>query len=304
MNNTSAKRIEIEDALEETKLDRDLWQSKCNDYQLESRMAKMEMERAIRAVKEKSATLEEMQLEMNLMYKSVSDAYSQASDNSKYNSINSNNNSHLSNHDRNSLSNEKAEEMKAKMEALQEWAIASANVKSVLTERIAILTEQVKELKRPTGENDINDDFQSTVDNSSIPSKDMEGGPHERKLWSKTSSLVVGAGMVGSFVVYLGDDLNIQQDETIILKWKFDITPADTDIEYSILKGVHQEKLSRARRHTIDTVLKDTHVISGGAGEVQGAFAIQNACTLIWSNEKSWIRPKTIKFYLQAYAIL
>jgi len=248
-----------------------------------------------------------MQLEMNLMYKSVSEAYKNTQTNNNSHHTNQKYNHHHSaaqNKKDNSLSTEQAEEMKAKMEALQEWAIASANVKSVLTERIALLTEQLQQLKKSN--DDDNDYPNPDSDAPSVKSHTLEGAPLERKLWSKSSSLVVGAGMVGSFVVNLGDDLHFEEDETIVLKWKFDITPADTDIDFSILKGVRDDvkKLSRVRRHTFDAVLRDIHVSGGGAGEVQGAFAIQNACTLIWSNEKSWIRPKTIKFYLQAFAIL
>ncbi len=88
--------------------------------------------------------------------------------------------------------------------------------------------------------------------------------------------------------------------ETVILRWKFDITPSDQDIMFSILKGkVEERKVKEA-----SAIFRDRHVVGGGGGEVQGAFVVQNACTLAWSNEHSWVRPRTVKFVVEALAVM
>jgi len=122
----------------------------------------------------------------------------------------------------------------------------------------------------------------------------------ERKLWNRTSSLVVGAGMSQWHVVELGN-CHIQDNETVLLRWQFDITPNDVDIVFSILKGKCENK-SIIRE--ADSVMKERLVQGGGGGEVQGAFVVQNACTLAWSNEHSWVRPRAIKYSVDAYAVM
>ena len=88
--------------------------------------------------------------------------------------------------------------------------------------------------------------------------------------------------------------------ETVILRWKFDITPNDQDIGFSILKGKVDDKNIK----TADAVVRERVVLGGGGGEVQGAFAVQNACTLIWSNQQSWVRPRTVKYVVEALAMM
>lgn len=45
-------------------------------------------------------------------------------------------------------------------------------------------------------------------------------------------------------------------------------------------------------------------MVTGGAGgETEAAFAVQNSCTLLWSNEKSWVRPRTIKYFVDILAV-
>ena len=91
--------------------------------------------------------------------------------------------------------------------------------------------------------------------------------------------------------------------EIVILRWKFDLTPSDLDIVFSILKGRldNREKNAIKNAHSL---VRERRVIGGGGGEVEGAFVIQNACTFVFSNEHSWVRPRTIKYEVEAYAIL
>merc|ERR1719491_2953037 len=120
----------------------------------------------------------------------------------------------------------------------------------------------------------------------------------ERRLWSKSSSLVVGAGMSQWHVIELGE-CHLQDNETVLLRWQFDITPSDTNTVFTILKGRCADK--RDIRDA-DAVLKQRLVQGGAGGEVQGAFAVKNACTLVWSNANAWIRPRAIKYTVDAFA--
>ena len=90
--------------------------------------------------------------------------------------------------------------------------------------------------------------------------------------------------------------------ETVILRWKFDITPSDQDIMFSILKGKVDKTMAMDKG--TDAVIRNRLVTGGGGGEVQGAFVVQNACTLVWSNTHSWVRPRTVKYSLEALAIM
>jgi transcriptional regulator with XRE-family HTH domain len=133
----------------------------------------------------------------------------------------------------------------------------------------------------------------------SVAGSSHGGDDHERKLWTRSSSLVVGAGMVGHALLELGQ-VHIEPYETVVLRWKFDLTPGDLDIYFSVLKGVCEDKKSQ---RGADACLRHRHVQGGGGGDVSGAFAKQNACTLLWSNEMSWVRPRTIKWTVDALAI-
>mmetsp|Transcript_65029 Transcript_65029/g.76964 ORF Transcript_65029/g.76964 Transcript_65029/m.76964 type:complete len:162 (+) Transcript_65029:2-487(+) len=121
----------------------------------------------------------------------------------------------------------------------------------------------------------------------------------ERKLWSICSSKIVGAGALTTYILPLGE-CRLKEGETVQLRWKFDLTPADLDIDFSVLKGRWNEfdRLDRA-----DSLIRDRVVTGGAGGELSGAFAVQNACTLVWSNKRSWVRPRSIKFTVEAFAI-
>ena len=225
--------------------------------------------------------------------------------------------------------------LEAKVAALQEWALASAESKRLTAERCMELEERVRELEEQQGKSlssldDGEDGRDSTilmssglaesVDNkgcsisnvlgsnadasaggNTSASSQYDGSPsgRERKLWTKSSSLVVGAGMVGHAILELGP-ISVEPSETVILRWKFDITPADLDIDFSVLKGMCED--ARARRGA-DACLRVRRVMGGGGGDVGGAFARQNACTMVWSNEMSWVRPRTVKWTAEAVAI-
>jgi hypothetical protein len=90
--------------------------------------------------------------------------------------------------------------------------------------------------------------------------------------------------------------------ETVVLKWKFDITPNDQDIVFSILKGRVDEKQTKDKN--ANALIRNRVVLGGGGGEVQNPFILQNTCTLVFSNEHSWIRPRTVKYEVEAFALM
>lgn len=199
------------------------------------------------------------------------------------------------------------EELQAKVSALQEWAIASAEAKEALLDENKLLEKRLHQLENQNRKNS-NDVISSNEtgstetlrsDNISPTSK---GKITERKLWTKTSSLVIGAGNTECRIIELGEN-QVMDFETIILRWKFDLTPNDLDIMFSILKG-RIDKNDRYAMKNAHSLLRERRVVGGGGGEAEGAFVIQNACTLVFSNEHSWVRPRTIKYEVEAFAIV
>jgi len=289
------------------------------NLQLELRMSRMETEHALRGLREKEAIVDEMQLEINLVTQSAVEANKRAAEGMEV--------VEMAKSDR-----EYVDGLEAKVVALQEWALASTESKRLTAERCRGLETRVNELEGavkeltsqqqdgllsfpdegPTADEALSGAQQhkyKRVDSSgalSLASVNSLGGMGpssanpERKLWTRSSSLVVGAGMVGLALLELSPDTHIEPYETVILRWKFDLTPADLDIYFSVLKGVHEDR--RAQR-TADACFRRRHVKGGGGGDVSGAFAVQNACTLVWSNEMSWVRPRTIKWSVDAVAI-
>uniref|UniRef100_A0A7S2MR95 Uncharacterized protein n=1 Tax=Helicotheca tamesis TaxID=374047 RepID=A0A7S2MR95_9STRA len=256
-------------------------EAKLANTQLELRMARMETDNASREMREKAASLAEMQLEIDLVTKSAMDANARAMEG-------------MEAAERVRTDKEHITELEAKVVALQEWALASAEAKRLTSERCHLLEAKINEMT----------DEKNKLDKEGVESDEgLSGGGKadgtERRLWTKSSSLVVGAGLIETFGVELGECL-IAANETVLLRWKFDITPSNLDILFSIYKGRCDDK---KKLKGMDVLMKDRHVQGGGGGEISGAFAVQNACTLVWSNTKSWVRPRTIKFVIEAYAI-
>jgi len=195
------------------------------------------------------------------------------------------------------------EELKAKVSALQEWAIASAVAKEAIVEENKLLERRLHQLESANVAEDSNSNLNPTqtlkIDNLSPNSK---GKVTERKLWTQSSSLVISAGTIECRVIDFGDH-RVMDFETIILRWKFDLTPNNMDIMFSLLKGKFNKR-DRTAMKNANSLIRERRVVGGGGGEVEGAFAIQNACTFVFSNEHSWIYPRTIKYEIEAYAIL
>jgi len=272
---------------------------KMSNLQLELRMAKMETENATREMRAKAASLKEMQMEIDLVTRSAMDANVRAAEGMEV---------------AKSIKSDQAqvEELKAKVAALQEWAVAAAEAKEAILEENKVLEKRLYQLEN----NDDNDDGgirmgnhtslsnnkTVTLKSDNISPSSKRGKVTERKLWTKSSSLVIGAGTFECRTIELGEN-QVMDFETIILRWKFDITPSDLDIVFSMLKGSFDRRDKNGIRHA-NALIRDRHVVGGGGGEVQGAFVVQNACTLVFSNENSWVRPRTIKFMVDAFAVM
>ena len=114
---------------------------------------------------------------------------------------------------------------------------------------------------------------------------------------------MVGAGDHGMRVFRVDPDLLKtvnQYSERVVLRWEFDLTAADVDVMFSILKGAC-EAASEVRK--ADAIVRDRRVVGGAGGETENAFAVGRACTLVWSNQHSWVRPRTVQYSLEAVVL-
>jgi len=192
---------------------------------LDLRMSHFEAEKTTRAMQDKMQSLQEMQLEIDLVTKASMDANVRA--------IRGEEAAKSVQTDR-----EKVKQLEAQVQALQEWALASAESKRLCQERVMILEGKVKAFESKDAANS------STVSN-----------PGQRLLFVKNSSLVIGAGDVGFILVELKEyALQLQMGERVLLRWKFDITPAELSAEFNILKGNCATLQKQARA---DYIIKD-----------------------------------------------
>jgi hypothetical protein len=267
---------QLEGEAKERKRERDDLSSKVSRLELEKRMAVMEAEHATREMEEKAASLKEMQMEIDLVTKA---------------SVKANTRAHHGEEIIKSVKTDKqhVQQLEAKVQALQEWALASSEAKNLAQERVRILEGQLRALQGGT----------AALRTAESGDELLASG---RILLSKSGSLVVGAGDSGVRVLTLPQDVvrTVRLSERVILRWQFDLIQEDATIEFSILKSDCETPASRSNA---DYLIKDRMVTGGAAGETENAFAIQNACTLLWSNAKAWIRPKTVKFSVTAVAL-
>ena len=183
---------------------------------LELRMAHMEADHATRAMQDKIQSLQEMQLEIDLVTKASMSANVRAS---KVEEV-----ARSVQTDR-----EQVKELQAQVQALQEWALASAEAKRLYQERVRILEEKLKAFEH----------------RDAITPLSTSG---ERLLFSKSSSLVIGAGDVGFVMIELNEYAQqLKSNERVLLRWRFDITPVDLSAEFNIMKGKCDDVQKRFR---------------------------------------------------------
>jgi hypothetical protein len=197
--------------------------SQAERLSLELRMAQMEADNASRSMQDKMQSLQEMQLEIDLVTKASMDANVRA--------VKGEEAAKSVQTDR-----EMVKQLQAQVQALQEWALASAEAKRLTQERARVLEEKLRAIELK--------DAASALTNSG-----------ERSLTVKTSSLVIGAGDVGFVVFELGEHIQqLKSGERILLRWKFDITPAELSVELNLMKGRCDDVQKRFRA---DYLIKD-----------------------------------------------
>lgn len=234
--------------------------------ELEKRMAVMEAEHATKAMQEKAASLAEMQMEIELVTKASVTANKRAAKGEEMAKTVISDKHHV-------------DQLESQVVALKEWALASAEAKTLSQERVRLLETQLQALR-----------YDGTQ-----PSED-------RTIWSKNGTLIVGAGDVGLYVAELETDIvkKVKMSERVVLRWKFDLSGESLDILFSILKGKCETKSDQKKG---DELVSKRTVQGGAAGEIEDAFNIGHSCTLLWNNAKSWIRPKTIRYNLSAIVL-
>jgi len=245
--------------------ERDSAKSQLSNLELELRIAKMDTNKALFKIKENSISFAEMQMEINLVTKASAEVIAKSKETlEQANDVR--------------VSKRHVEELQAKVDALQEWALASAEAKRITCEHAKQLEAKLEELQ---------------------PQEQSPKLNAQRKLWTESISKVIGAGMTMQHTLEL-KEIPIEEKEVVVVRWKFDVIPTDMDIDFWIVKGKFKEGKKLEPR---DYLIEPRTVFGGAGGELMGAFSIQSACTLQWSNKKSWVRPRAIKFTMDAFAI-
>jgi hypothetical protein len=233
---------------------------KLQSAELERRISVMEADAARSLATEKTAQLQEMQLEIDLVTKSAQKTAMrfQAAD-EKIKTAASD--------------KQLIQHLQDKNKALTEWATAANQVKTLAQERVRLLEAKLNHGKPSDSGGDDQD--------------------QERVLCTQKGSFVVGAGDSQSRTVMLDNDMakTVRFSERVVLRWTFDLMTEDADIMFRIVKGKN------------DAIVTDRLVTGGAAGETENAFDVGRDCTLTWSNRKSWIRPRTVKFNISVIVL-
>eukprot|EP00980_Cylindrotheca_fusiformis_P018516 scaffold6124_cov122-Cylindrotheca_fusiformis.AAC.35 len=260
-----SRSTQLESTTRSLQTERDEARRSCDRLQMELKMAKMEAEHATRAMQDKAASLEEMQMEIDLVLKANKKASSRAAaGEAAVNSL--------------KTDKQRVQQLEGQIQALQEWALASAESKRLVQERCAILENKLRQIQGRSSEED----------------------NAENILFKKNGSMVIGAGDVGKRFIELGDHGLTVDARFVVLRWKFDFSPSDNTISFNIMKG----KCTTASEEKKATYLIKDRVITGGAGgETELAFTMDNACTILWSNRQSWIRPRTVTYSVEVVSL-
>jgi len=217
--NTKQRSILLEQQLLALQREKEHSLHSIKSLQLELRMAHMETEHATRSLQDKTASVQEMQLEIDLLTQASASVRAA--------------------HEKQvACGSQKLQiaQLQKQVQALQEWACASAEAKSLAMEHVQLLEQQLSYYRQTPNENG-----------------------QERILQTYKGSLVIGAGDVGYKVLQLESNTVLEQEERIVLRWKFDLTPAELSVVFSLFKGVcdSSEKQSRA-----DYLIQDRCVLS------------------------------------------
>jgi myosin heavy subunit len=266
-----SRSTQLEHTTKTLQKERDEARNANSRLQMELRMAQLEAEQAQRAMMDKVASLEEMQMEIDCMTKASLKANVRAAKGEEA---------------ANSLKTEKQyiQQLESQVQALKEWAMASSEAKQLMQERCRILETKLKQQQGLIKGN----------------SDDHEGNANEKVLFTKKGSKVVGAGDTSHVILSLGEHAMTVDARFVVLRWKFDSSPPDLTIDFNIMKGKCETSSEQARA---DYLIKDRVITGGAGGETEGAFNTDASCTILWSNVKSWIRPRTVKYSLEVISL-
>ena len=163
------RSAQLETEAKDRRRERDEDVNKITHLELEKRMAVMEADQATAALKEKTASLAEMQMELDLVQKASVKAQRRA------------------HHDEQIIKNVKndqkyVQDLESQVQALQEWATASAEAKTLALERVYALESQLKDLRKATGTRpDVSN--VATLSSLSEDSDDLAVPQSEKVLW-------------------------------------------------------------------------------------------------------------------------
>jgi hypothetical protein len=276
LNTTLSHRAaHLEREARDIQRERDGLANKVSHLELEKKMAVMEADHAKRMMQEKAASLTEMQMEIDLVTKASLNANARAAQGAALMKTVKTDREH-------------AHLLEDQVKALQEWALASSAAKNLAQERVKMLEQKLSALQAQEG-----DDCPKSGTSQ-----------NERVLSAHTGSMVVGAGDVSIKLVALDDDMvrSVRFTDRVVMRWQFEIKSSldDPDIRFSVVKG---KCVTKAEQKRAEALLKERSVKSGGEGEIENAFDYQRSCTVLWSNIHSWIRPRTIRYSLEAVVI-
>jgi len=263
-----SRSTQLEEGAKTLQSERDEARNTVKRLQMELRMAKLEADQAQRAMMDKVASLEEMQIEIDLVTKANAKATVRAAKGEEAAISLKTDKNHI-------------QQLESQVQALKEWAMASAEAKQLMKERCRMLESK---LNIQQGGPNIGDD---------------QSGP-EKLLFTKKGSLVIGAGDMRPLLISLGEHAMSVDSRFVILRWKFDSTPSDLYVDFNIMKGRCETSAEYAKA---DYLIKDRAIMGGAGGETEGAFNIDSTCTFLWSNIKSWIRPRTVKYEIDIVAL-
>jgi predicted nuclease with TOPRIM domain len=270
------RSAQLESEVFERKHERDELLTKLSHMELEKRMAVLEAEQATKAMHDTEVSLKEMQMEIDLVTKASVTANVRAAHGEQLVKAVKTDKQHV-------------QKLEAQVQALQEWALASSEAKTLAQERIRLLEAQLHSEQQEKG-------------SGSTSSSGQPASASERILFSKGASMVVGAGDVAAKVLSLTEEQcrSVRLSERVVLRWQFDLTQDDATIDFSIAQA---DCGTLFKRKNARYLVENRLITGGAAGETENAFAVENACTLVWSNAKAWIRPKTVKYSVEAVVV-
>ena len=290
---------------------------KISHIELEKKMAQMEVDHMTKQLQYNQSSLDEMQLEIELLSKQSTIQQTAAHRRGVMEGDmkqQQQQQQHHANRTSNRSDPELIQHLQEQVKALEEWAIASNHAKTIANDRIRLLEQQLAAKQQSVGPTtsvitDVSSRSTGSTSDVHIGRSDghsnnasMNDGNGEWVLDTRKASIVIGAGDVGIVLFELNpDQLKSVNSFTqrIALRWRFDILQgSDSDITFTILKG---KCTTAAQRRNADTMIQNRMVKGGAGGEIdENAFSIHRSCTIVWSNQHSWIRPRTIKYILEA----